>query len=207
MLILTAENEIKNTDQITESVHYSVLSFKDFKCPDFFFRKIEFLEEFNSASITLYLGGFEIVMPLHWSVLCTDLENVQSLPLHEAAGRDFFVFCLNPINGYMPEFFPLRAGMVLPNTTWMAPPVEDKDMLVVPLGAPARKPKKVVEAEAVKVANSNEVITIPGKEVPEQPVESEPPVENRFMSRRKGPVCAMFSPSKLEINRPISDIW
>lgn len=198
MLIITAENEVQDTDHLNDHYNYGVLSFKDYKCPDFFFPRIEYLEEFNSASITLHIGKFEAVMPLHWSILCTDLENVQSIPLYEAAGRDFAVFCLNPIDGFMPEFHPLRTGTIFPSTTWMAPPMADKDMLVVPLGR-TTKSSAAITAEARRMVNSTEVVTEAGPEVKAPEVEVQRGV--------KGPICAMFSPSKLEINKPISDIW
>lgn len=191
MLILTVENKPKNTDLISlvveeiaseveagreppksaeqlEDLFYSILSFKEYKNPDFFFEQMHYLEEFNSASITLQIGQYyEIIMPLHWSILCTDMESVQSIPLYEVSGREFAVFCLNPLDGYSPQFHPLRTSTIYPNTTWTAPPVGEKDMLVVPLG------------------------------------------ENQRIGQgiKRGPVCAMFSPSKFEVNRPISDIW
>ena len=98
MLILTAENEVLNTDtmKVGDTVHHSVLSFQDPAYPDFFFNEIEFLEEFSSASVTLQIGDHEIVMPLHWSIVCTDLEYLQSIPLHElATGKNLSAFCVN----------------------------------------------------------------------------------------------------------------
>lgn len=161
MLILSVDNEIQNTDFLSEEIHYGVLSFKDFKNPDFFFPKLTYLEEFTSTSITLNIGGHELVMPLGWSILCTDLENVQSIPLYEMSGM-YHVFCLNPIDGFMPEVLPMKLSKVFPSTTWTAPPAVDKNLIVVPLG------------------------------------------NNK---RSKSPLCVMFSPNKMEINRPISDIW
>lgn len=136
MLVLTVENKVINTDNISigDEVHHSILSFKDLKEPDFFFEMIQFLEEFSSASITLKVGKHEIVMPLHWSILCSDMEYLQSIPLADVGGKQFPVFCLNPIDGYSPEFFPLRTGTIFPQTTWTAPQLGDKDLLVVPLG-------------------------------------------------------------------------
>ncbi len=168
MKILTIDNEIKNTDLLTEEVNFAVLSFRDHKNPDFYFdRKVEYLEEFVSASITLRIGIFEVVMPLHWSIMCTDNEYLQSVPLTEVSGRNFSVFCLNPLNGYRPHDLEMKTGMIFPTSTWTSPPIGDKDMYVVPLG------------------------TLPamGEEV------------------KQGPLCAMFSPSKIEVYKPISDFW
>ncbi len=170
MLVLTANNEAKNTDnfELNKEVHCSVLSFRDYKNPDFFFEAAHELEEFSSASITLRIGDYTVVMPFFWSILCTDYEYVQSIPLYEVSGRDFTIFCLNPIDGYMPQFLPLRLGTIYPNTTWTSPLVGDKDMLVVPLGEIFRP-----DPDAIK----------------------------------RGPICAIFSSSKIEINKPIADIW
>lgn len=136
MLVLTVDNKIINTDTMSvgDEVHHAILSFKDLTEPDFFFEMIEFLDEFSSASIALRIGTHQIVMPLHWSVLCTDMEYLQSIPLVDVGGKQFPVFCLNPLDGYAPDFLPLRTGTIYPQTTWTAPPLGDKDLLVVPLG-------------------------------------------------------------------------
>ena len=172
MLILSPSNKVINTDLLTEhsdEFNYGVLSFKDYKNPDFYFdRKIEYLEEFASASITLRIGQFETVMPMHWSILCTDLEYVQTVPLQEVSARDFTVFCLNPIDGYKPEYEILKTGMIFPQTTWTCPPIADKDMLVVPLGKQDVSPDSDVT---------------------------------------RGPLCAIFSPNKIEVYKEISEIW
>ena len=169
MRILTAENEIVDTDIPTNDdfYYYSVLSFRDFKNPDFYFEKTYILEEWNSASMSLHIGQYTIVMPMHWSILCTDLEYVQSVPLYETPGRDFGIFCINPVDGYMPGFHTLRTSSIFPNTTWTAPPVRDKDMLVVPIGF-------------------------------------EPTLHEDL---ERGPICAIFSPNKMEVYKPLSDIW
>lgn len=172
MLILTAENKVLDTDtmKVGDSVHHSVLSFQDPTYPDFFFNEIEFLEEFSSASVTLRIGEHEIVMPLQWSIICTDLEYLHSIPLYELAiGKNFSAFCVNPIDGFRPEFLPVRQGMIFPTANWTMPQINDKDLLVVPIG------------ETIKPS-------LPG-------------------GVQRGPLCAIFSSSKVEIYKPIGDIW
>lgn len=170
MLILSENNKKIDTDIINEEHHYSVLRFKDFRNPDFYFEKLTQIEEFTSASIMLEIGEpnpFTVVIPLHWSILCSDKEYIQSIPLYEINGRIYDVFCLNPIDGYMPYYLKMRPGEVLPNMTWTCPPIDDRDMLVVPLGT-IQRPEDMIE---------------------------------------RGPVCAIFSPNRIDVNRPISDIW
>jgi hypothetical protein len=172
MLILTAENQVINTDSmmVGEEVYNGTLNLQDPSNPDFFFNVIEFLDEFTAASVTLRIGDFEIVMPLHWSVLCTDMEYVHSIPLHELGGKQFSAFCLNPIDGFSPEFLQVRQGMIFPQANWTAPQMNDKDLLVVPLG----DHKKPWQHDA---------------------------------NHKKGPLCAMFSASKVEVYKSIGDIW
>lgn len=169
MLMLTVDNEVANTDTLTEEIHFGTLSFKNYNEPDFFFEKMApYVEVFESASITLFIGKFEIVMPLHWSILCTDWETVQTIPLYEVSGREFQVFCLNPLSSFAPRFLTLKTGSIFPSTTWTTPSLADKDMLVVPLGED-------------DYTNGSEIDV--------------------------GPICAMFAASKMEINKPIGDIW
>lgn len=169
MLILTVENEILNTDsmKVGDKVHHSILSLQDPANSDFYFNIIEFLEEFSSAAVTLRIGDHEIVMPLHWSVLCTDLEYLHSIPLYDLGGRNFAAFCLNPIDGFQPEFLRVRPSTIFPSANWTAPQINDKDLLVVPLG------------------------------------DSSGSIEGS----KKGPICAIFSASKVEVYKPIGDIW
>jgi len=171
MLILTVENKVVNTDSIGvgDQVYHSVLSLQDPSYSDFYFNIIEYLDVFSSASVTLRIGEHEIVMPLHWSVLCTDLEYVQSIPLYDLGGRHVPAFCLNPIDGFQPEFLRVRQGTIFPSANWVVPQLNDKDLLVVPLGNSSRPVAK-------------------GKEP-------------------KGPICAIFSTSKVEVYKPIGDIW
>lgn len=162
MLILSNENEILNTDQINEDCYYSVLRFKDSKNPDFYFEHLTAIEEFTSVTMKIEIGAHTLFVPFHWSILCSDFEYVQTIPLYEFNGYDFNAFCMNPIDGYLAHYPTIRMVEVFPQpTTWSAPPIQDKDMLVVPIG------------------------------------ESE---------NGKGPLCAILSPHKLDINRSISDI-
>ena len=171
MLVLTAENKILNTDSlvVNDEIYHSVLKLEDPAHPDFYMDVIEYLDEFTSASITLRIGTHEIVMPLHWSIICTDMEYLHSIPLYELGGRHFPAFCLNPIDGFSPEFLRVRTGTIFPQSNWTSPQLHDKNLLVVPLGDHDR-------------------------------VDS-------FRASKKGPVCAMFSASKVEVYRPIGDIW
>lgn len=163
MLILDENNQIRDTDVISETCHYSVLRFKDPKNPDFYFEELPHVEEFTSHTMKMQIGPHTVFVPFHWSILCSDMEYIQSIPLYEFSGRDFTAFCINPVDGYMPHYMRVRILEIFSPNTWSCPPIHDKDMLVVPVG-----------------------------------------YEGKYVDR--GPLCAILSPHKLDINRPISDI-
>lgn len=191
MLILTAENNVLDTRtmKVGDEVHHGVLSFQDHQNPDFYFNVVEFLEEFSSASITLKIGEYEVVMPLHWSILCTDMEYLQSIPLWEVGGKHFPVFCLNPIDGYQPEFLRLRTSTIFPQNTWTAPQLNDKDLLVVPLGE-HQNPMDATVIEADEVIEDSPLF-----------------IDQKRRQDNKGPLCAFFSASKFEVYKPVGDVW
>jgi len=163
MLVLDETNTVRDTDRITESCYYSVLRFKDPKSPDFYFDELTCIDEFTSYTMKIQIAEHEVFVPFHWSILCSDLEYIQTIPLYEFSGRQFQAFCLNPIDGYLTHYPLIRILEVFPNTTWSSPPIQDKDLLVVPIG-----------------------YSSPGS--------------------KKGPMCAMLTPHKLDITRPLSDI-
>lgn len=138
MIILTNENKIVNTDSINRIVNYAVLSFEDFREPDYYFRELTEIEEFNSASITLEIGPYRIVVPLHWWVLCSDFDYVQTLPLYELSRIDHMVFCFNPLTSFTPKHLPLRVSSlypsIYPSTNWTCPPIAERDLILYPLG-------------------------------------------------------------------------
>lgn len=162
MLILNNENQVVNTDKIDEEYWYSVLRFKDPKDIDFHFEHADAIEEFTSVTMKLQIGEHTLFVPFHWSILCSDFEYVQTIPLYEFNGYDHNAFCINPIDGYLAHYPTIRMLEVFPQpTTWSAPPMQDKDMLVVPIGE---------------------------------------------LEKGKGPLCAILSPHKLDINKSIADI-
>jgi hypothetical protein len=134
MLILDTDNNTRDTDQLSEACFYSVLRFRDPKNPDFYFEELTYIEEFSSHTMKIEVGGYPLFVPFHWSVLCSDQEYIQTIPLYEFSGRPFCAFCINPIDGFSPYYPEIRIVEVFSNSTWTCPPIHDKDMLVVPIG-------------------------------------------------------------------------
>lgn len=170
MLLLGLENNVIDTDQISKQCHYSVLRCKDKDNTDFFFELMPQVEEFTSCKIEITIGEKYVVgMPFQWSILCSDGDILESMPIPEFFGRQFSAFCLNPIDGGTPSYLDLELGEITGGQwerdmpTWSSPVVADKEFLVVPIGFDSMRPNK-------------------------------------------GPICAMFTPHKIDIKRTVGDI-
>ena len=133
MKILSEENVAIDLDVKRESGYCSVLSFCDFKSPDFFFREMTSFEQIECASASLTIGEHSLVIPFPWCILVTDFETVDCLPIDGLLGKSMPAFCLNPIDGYRVEFLKVKLKMIYPSGTFIIPVLGNKDMLVVPL--------------------------------------------------------------------------
>jgi hypothetical protein len=132
--ILTNENKAVDTDVVRTELYYSVLSFKDYKNPDFFFEKATAYEQIECSSASIMVGDFSLVVPFPWCIMVTDFETVDCLPIDNLLGKSMPAFCLNPIDGYRLEFLKVKLKMIYPNGSFIIPVLGNKDMLVVPLG-------------------------------------------------------------------------
>lgn len=172
MKILTEENVAIDLDVNRQpGMHCAVLSFTDFRNPDFFFREMTSFEQIECGSAILAIGDFSLVVPFPWCVLVTDFETVDCLPIENLLGKSMPGFCLNPIDGYRVEFLQVKLRMIYPNGSFIIPVLGNKDMLVVPLGSLREKHDQ----------HGNKIET--------------------------GPICAILSPTKMELSKSISDIW
>ncbi len=172
MKILTEENKTIDLNVDRQPGNYcSVLSFVDFRNPDYFFREMTSYEQIECASASLMIGEFNLVVPFPWCILVTDFETVDCLPIENLLGKSMPAFCLNPIDGYRVEFLTLKLKMIYPSGTFIIPVLGNKDMLVVPLNfGRTRQDKDGNQAQI-------------------------------------GPLCAILSPTKIELSKSISDIW
>jgi len=134
--LLTNDNRVVDTDvERSPDLYYSVLSFKDYKNPDFYFeRASNGYEQIECGSAILQIGEFSLVVPFPWCILVTDFETVDCLPIESLLGKTMPGFCFNPINGYRVEFLKVKLKMIYPNGSFTIPVLGNKDMLVVPLG-------------------------------------------------------------------------
>jgi hypothetical protein len=171
MKILSNDNKPIDTDVTRSDTYYSVLSFKDYKNPDFYFERATAYEQIECASAAITIGDFSLVVPFPWCILVTDYETVDCLPIDSLLGKSMPAFCLNPIDGYRVEFYKVKLRMIYPNGSFIIPVLGNKDMLVVPLGY-----------ERPRMGRDNKPLEV-------------------------GPICVILSPTKMELSKPISDIW
>ena len=140
MRILTLNNRAFDLnelpDEVDEDTRFSVLDNSTPNEPDFFFMPLIFLESFNSPAIQLKIGGYEIQMPLDWCMVVGDQEagmDPEVLPLTSLNERGFDAFCLNPINGYRPEYLDIEIINVFQEVKWYFPKMKNGQLLTVPL--------------------------------------------------------------------------
>lgn len=171
MRILSSDNVAIDTDITRSDFHYSVLSFKDYKNPDFFCERATSYEQIECASASLLIGEYSLVVPFPWCILVSDFDTVDCLPIDNLLGKSMPAFCLNPIDGYRVEFMTAKLKMIYPSGSFIIPVLGNKDMLVVPLGT-------------TRIRRDKDGNAVEG-----------------------GPICVILSPTKMELSKPISDIW
>jgi hypothetical protein len=172
MRILTEENKVQDLDINRSAGYCSILSFTDFKSPDFFFRAITAYEQIECASASLTIGEHSLVVPFPWCLLVSDFDTVDCLPIDNLLGKSMPAFCINPIDGYRVEFLTAKLKMIYPSGNFIIPVLGNKDMLVVPLTTISRS-RQDREGNRVEA----------------------------------GPLCVILSPTKMELSKPISEIW
>lgn len=140
MRILTLENKCFELDdlpeQIEDDIRFSVLDNSNPQEPDFFFIPLIFLESFSAPAMVLDIGGYEITMPVDWSVAvgCSESGNdLEILPLTSLNDRGFEAFLFNPLSSYKTEFKELKIVNFYSDVKWYFPKVKNGQLLSVPI--------------------------------------------------------------------------
>lgn len=138
MRILTNANLSYSISQIpddSEEILYCVLDYTNQSDVDYYFLPLKYLESFHSPCIDLKIGPFNIQMPLEWSIVIGDMHlgDLEIMPLIYLMDKDFDIFCLNPIRGYMPQFHKLEIINTWPDVKWYFPKLKNGHLLAVPL--------------------------------------------------------------------------
>lgn len=136
--ILTSDNRseyIHNIPDEDDSVYYTVLDYSnkddvDYRCVPFLIKEI-----FYAPSVKLNIGDYTIQMPLDWGIIVADkhLGHLEPIELMRLNDRPFQAFIMNPIDGYMPDFFDLSIVEVYTEMKYYFPVLEPGHILAVPL--------------------------------------------------------------------------
>ncbi len=123
--------------QIEDDRRYCVLDYSNQNDVDFYFIPLVFLDVFPRPAADLQIGKHRIQMPLDWSVIIADkhLGNMEIIEIKHLNDREFDVFALNPISGYIPQFLDITIQNVFPDVTWNIPKLKRGHILAVPLSS------------------------------------------------------------------------
>lgn len=138
MYVMTPDNAVFDMNDLPNQVddlRYCVLDYGNQEDVDFYFIPLFFLDVFSRPAADLKIGPYRITMPLDWSVVISDKNfgYMEIIELKHLNDRDFDVFAINPISGYMPEFHPIEIQNIFPDFTWNMPRLKFGHLLAVPL--------------------------------------------------------------------------
>lgn len=136
MHILTEHNLPLDTDQIGDEtdVYYCMLDFSKPKSPDYSFVLVEFIHTYTASAAVLDIGGFRVTIPADWSLMVSEDGRAEVISIEEIISRDLKAFCLNPINGFVPSFLPIRLVSLIRITNFTCPDIPKTSMIAVPIG-------------------------------------------------------------------------
>lgn len=169
MRILSLENyavsmndipdEVSNPEANVEDLRYNVLDYSDTKNIDYVFIPMLFLESFNAPAVNLSIGPYNIQMPMDWSVLIADKNSgeVEVIELKKINDRTFKIFSLNPVTGFMPEFYDISITNVFPDVKWYFPKLKYGHILTVPLTSGKNPPCCFFLKDANKIPESLDI--------------------------------------------------
>lgn len=138
MRILTHENKAFLLNQLPDKVddlRYCVLDYGDNQNVDYYWPPLVFLDAFSSPCADIRIGEYNIQMPLDWSVVVGDKHGgeLEVIRLVDLMDKDFEVFVMNPISGYMPQFEPIEIINIFHDVRWCFPKLKTAHFLAVPL--------------------------------------------------------------------------
>jgi len=140
MNILNEKNKIINLDLLGDETneYFSSLQY-DPLIPantDYVFNSLLFLETFTDSCIEVLIGGeYSLTIPLSWSIMVgdPDIGEVEVLPIVEIHPRPYDIFCLNPLDGFVPSYKTMEYVGVYKDIRWTFPKLARNQLLTVPL--------------------------------------------------------------------------
>lgn len=162
MRILTVDNTSFSMNDVPDEVgdiRYCVLDYTDQNNVDYVFIPLLFLESFNKSAVDIRIGEHRLLMPSDWSVVIGDKNSgdLEVLSLKQINDREFSVFTMNPISGYMPEFLDIEIINVFPDVKWYFPKLKYGHILSVPLSTAANAPCAFFVKDTNKIPESLDI--------------------------------------------------
>lgn len=138
MKILSTNNQPYSMNDIpdeVEDVQFCILDYSDKDNVDYQFIPLLFMETFHSPCAELQIGKHIVTMPIDWSIIIADKNSgaIEPLELTKLNDRPFNVFCLNPINGFYPEFLEIKIKNIHPEFKWFFPKLKNGHIIAIPL--------------------------------------------------------------------------
>jgi len=143
--ILTTDNQSFDLNQLPEKVddlRYCVLDYSDAHNIDYYWFPLIFLDIFSSPCADIRIGPYNIQMPLDWSIVVGDKHagDLEIMRLVDLNDKDFDAFSINPIRGYMPDFFNIEILNVFSDVKWYFPRLKNGHILAFPLSTGSNPP-------------------------------------------------------------------
>ena len=159
MRILTVDNKpysmnnIPSQIEASEDIRYCVLDYCNPKNVDYIFIPLLFLDTFNVPSANLRIGPYMIQVPMDWHIVIADKNggDLEVIELKHLNGRDFQAFAINPVSGFMPEFYDISIMDLFPDMTWYFPKMKYGHLLAVPLSNKPGSPCIFLVKDAGKI--------------------------------------------------------
>ena len=156
MKILTLDNRSYELDEIpdqVEDLRYSILDYSNPKFVDYYFIPLVFLETFYSPAAVLQIGEHQIRVPLDWSMVICDpmVGEPEVVSLMSLNDRGFQTISMNPLSGFVPEYYDVSIVNVYSDVKWYAPKLKFGHFLVIPLNDDPEPPCALFIKEANKV--------------------------------------------------------
>ena len=127
--------DLNQLPERVDDLRYCVIDYTDTAHVDYYWYPLIFLDIFSAPCADVRIGPYNIQMPLDWSVIVGDKStgDLELMRLIDLNDKDFDVFAINPISGYMPEFHNIEIVNVFADVKWHFPRLKAGHILAMPL--------------------------------------------------------------------------
>lgn len=134
---LNEELELNTISTLDEKDHYALFfDFSEKDYCDYYFKKINTFQRFTAPMMKIYIGTTEVLLPLHWRILCVDKTDGL---LSMAGVEDILHYKMDALlyNQKYDRYYrsaEMRVAEILTNGVYtFAPKIQTKNLLVIPI--------------------------------------------------------------------------